>query len=57
MARSKKTRKGGDNGPTLAPRVKKKDRNVIEGKRSENGRKSGGRHNETLLQQQGQKET
>jgi ribosome assembly protein YihI (activator of Der GTPase) len=53
MARSKKTRKGGDNGPTLAPRVKKKDRNVIEGKRSENGRKSGGRHNETLLQQQG----
>jgi ribosome assembly protein YihI (activator of Der GTPase) len=53
MARSKKTRKGGDNGPTLAPRVKKKDRNVIEGKRSETGRKSGGRHNETLLQQQG----
>lgn len=52
MARSKKTRKGGENSPKLAPRVKKQDRKAVEGKRAETGRKSGGRHNETLLQQQ-----
>jgi uncharacterized protein len=52
MARSKKTRKGGENAPKLAPRVKKQDRKVVDGKRAETGRKSGGRHNETLLMQQ-----
>ncbi|MCL1142734.1 Der GTPase-activating protein YihI [Shewanella gaetbuli] len=51
MARSKKTRKGGENGPKFAPRVKKADRNTPEGKRSEKGRKPGNRHNESLLKQ------
>lgn len=49
MARSKKTRKGGENGPKFAPRVKKADRKDAEGKRGETGRKSGSRHNEALL--------
>lgn len=51
MARSKKTRKGGENGAKFAPRVKKVDRNAVDGKKSETGRKSGSRHNETLLKQ------
>lgn len=51
MARSKKTRKGGENGPKFAPRVKKADRKTVEGKRAENGRKPGSRHNEALLKQ------
>ncbi|WP_372943023.1 Der GTPase-activating protein YihI [Shewanella sp.] len=51
MARSKKTRKGGENGPKFAPRVKKTDRKVVDGKKSETGRKSGSRHNEALLKQ------
>ena len=51
MARSKKTRKGGENGPKFAPRVKKADRNAVDGKKSETGRKSGSRHNEALLKQ------
>jgi len=51
MARSKKTRKGGENGPKFAPRVKKADRKNPEGKRGETGKKSGSRHNETLLKQ------
>ncbi|GGP54430.1 Der GTPase-activating protein YihI [Shewanella algicola] len=51
MARSKKTRKGGENGPKFAPRVKKTDRNAVDGKKSESGRKSGSRHNEALLKQ------
>ncbi len=51
MARSKKTRKGGENGPKFAPRVKKADRKTVDGKKSETGRKSGSRHNEALLKQ------
>ncbi|MGX9461777.1 Der GTPase-activating protein YihI [Shewanella sp. A14] len=51
MARSKKTRKGGENGPKFAPRVKKVDRNAVDGKKPEKGRKSGSRHNEALLKQ------
>lgn len=51
MARSKKTRKGGENGPKHAPRVKKADRDAPKGKRSETGRKSGSRHNEGMLKQ------
>ena len=51
MARSKKTRKGGENGAKFAPRVKKVDRNVVDGKKSEAGHKSGSRHNEALLKQ------
>lgn len=52
MARSKKTRKGGENGAKFAPRVKKVDRNAVDGKKSQSGRKSGSRHNETLLKQE-----
>ncbi|AZG71376.1 Der GTPase-activating protein YihI [Shewanella livingstonensis] len=51
MARSKKTRKGGENGAKFAPRVKKVDRNAVDGKKSETGRKSGSRHNEAMLKQ------
>jgi|TARA_R110000851_G_scaffold333555_1_gene516559 ribosome assembly protein YihI (activator of Der GTPase) len=51
MARSKKTRKVGENSAKFAPREKKVDRNVVDGKKSETGRKSGSRHNETLLKQ------
>ena len=51
MARSKKTRKGGENGAKFAPRVKKVDRNAVDGKKSQSGRKSGSRHNEALLKQ------
>lgn len=52
MSRSKKTRKGNQNGPKLQPRVKKQDRAVATGKRSERGNKSGSRHNEAQLQAQ-----
>ena len=52
MARSKKTRKGGENSPKLAPRVKKSDRKAVDGKKGETGRKSGSRHNESLLQKE-----
>ncbi|WP_394129167.1 Der GTPase-activating protein YihI [Shewanella maritima] len=55
MARSKKTRKGGENGPKHAPRVKKADRNQVEGKKKGNGRQSGSRHNEALLKTQSPK--
>ena len=51
MARSKKTRKGGENGPKFAPREKKVDRNSSDSKKPENGHKSGSRHNEALLKQ------
>ncbi|MBR9728616.1 Der GTPase-activating protein YihI [Shewanella intestini] len=52
MARSKKTRKGGENGPKHAPRVKKADRNQVDSKKKDTGHKSGSRHNETLLNSQ-----
>ncbi|MDO6611957.1 Der GTPase-activating protein YihI [Shewanella sp. 1_MG-2023] len=52
MARSKKSRKGGENGPTQAPRVKKADRKVTGSRKKDNGHKSGSRHNEALIEQQ-----
>ncbi|WP_192021827.1 Der GTPase-activating protein YihI [Shewanella sp. WPAGA9] len=52
MARSKKSRKGGENGPKQAPRVKKSERKAIGGKKTESGRKSGSRHNEALIEKQ-----
>ncbi|PMG30552.1 GTPase-activating protein [Shewanella sp. 10N.286.52.C2] len=52
MARSKKSRKGGENGPKQAPRVKKSERKVIGGKKNDSGRKSGSRHNEALIEKE-----
>ncbi|WP_144211690.1 Der GTPase-activating protein YihI [Shewanella donghaensis] len=52
MARSKKSRKGGETGPKQAPRVKKADRSVVSGKKKDSGRKSGSRHNEALIEKE-----
>ncbi|MGB0894397.1 MAG: Der GTPase-activating protein YihI [Parashewanella sp.] len=53
MPRSKKTRKVGENSPKQAPRTKKQDR-AITGKKKDSGKKSGSRHDETLLVKQSQ---
>ena len=52
MARSKKSRKGGETGPKQAPRVKKADRSVVGGKKKDSGHKSGSRHNESLIEKE-----
>lgn len=51
MSHSKKSRKGGDNGPKLAPRTKKVDRKAAT-KKKNSGNRSGSRHNAALIKDQ-----